>query len=211
MTDLSIQQQSHVRIEDYRYRLLEKVRLGIIITHSIFIFFSFIQYTQHMKKILLFLSCFSLWSVTYGQANDLKVVASAGTTFTAGNLSLDWTLGEVIVDTYDEPGLGLTQGFHQPVYQLVAVKSIPTELGLITVFPNPFSDVLMVKMNFAAFEKGEMELVDNKGTSIWKKPFEGNEIIENYSASSLPSGSYRLAVTLAGDTFIQSYQLLKIQ
>jgi hypothetical protein len=164
-----------------------------------------------MKKILLFLSCFSLWSVTYGQANDLKVVASAGTTFTAGNLSLDWTLGEVIVDTYDEPGLGLTQGFHQPAYQLVAVKSIPAELGLITVFPNPFSDVLMVKMNFAAFEKGEMELVDSKGTSIWKKPFEGNEIIENYSASSLPSGSYRLAVTLAGDTFIQSYQLLKIQ
>lgn len=149
--------------------------------------------------------------MTYGQANDLSVVATAGTSFASGNLSLDWTLGEVIVDFYDEPGLGLSQGFHQPVYQLVAIKSIPVEFGQIAVFPNPFSDELMVKMNFAAFEKGEMELVDSKGASVWKKQFEGNDVIEHYSASALPSGSYRLMVSLVHDTLVQSYQLLKIQ
>jgi hypothetical protein len=149
--------------------------------------------------------------MSIGQVNDLRIIASAGNSFETANLSLDWTLGEMAVDFYDQPGMGLSQGFHQPVYQLVAVKSIPVELGLIAVFPNPFSDELMIKMNFADVEKGEMELVDSKGTSIWKKQFEGNEVIEHYAASALPSGSYHLMVSLAHDALVQSYQLLKIQ
>lgn len=164
-----------------------------------------------MKKILLFCFYYSLGTWVNGQDKDLQVVASVGNTFQAGNLSLEWTLGEVVVDFFDESGFGISQGFHQPVYQLVAVKSIPAELGIIAAFPNPFSNELMVKMTFTNIEKGDMELLDSKGTSIWKKAFEGNDITEQYTTTALPSGSYWLVVSLADDASLQSYQLLKTQ
>lgn len=164
-----------------------------------------------MKIKLLFLVFVSIFSLTYGQDKDLQVISAAGKSFETGNLSLDWTLGEVIIDFLDEPASGLSQGFHQPVYQLVSVKSIPAEVGMIAAFPNPFSDELMVKMTFANVEKGDLELLDLKGRSIWKKPFEGNEVVETYSASALPSGAYLFVVTLGRDASVQSYQLLKTQ
>jgi hypothetical protein len=164
-----------------------------------------------MKTKLLFLVCISISSLAYTQDKDLQVISSASKSFEAGNVSLEWTLGEVVVDYFDQPSMGLTQGFHQPAYQLVSVKPIPAELGIIAVFPNPFSDELLVKMTFAELEKGDMELLDLKGTSIWKKSFEGNEVLESYSASALPSGSYFLVVSLDNDTIVQSYQISKTQ
>ncbi len=162
------------------------------------------------SKTLFLICCIFMSSMLYGQANDLKVVASAGTSFETENLSLDWTLGEVVVEAYESQSFGLSQGFHQPVYQIVSVKSIPAETGLITVFPNPFSNQLNVKMNFANIEKGEIDLVDSKGMSVWKKEFEGNEVIEQYSAEALPSGSYRIVVSVANGVFVQSYQIIKM-
>jgi len=164
-----------------------------------------------MKTKLLILICISLCSLAYGQDKDLQVISSASKCFEAGNVSLDWTLGEVVVDYYDGTPFGISQGFHQPGYQLVAVKSIPAELGLISVFPNPFSDEFNVKMTFANSEKGDMALVDLKGTTIWKKSFAGKEVIENYVATALPPGSYMLVVSLTDDAFVQSYQLVKTQ
>ena len=164
-----------------------------------------------MKLKTHFLFCYIfVCSMSYGQLNDLRVVASSGNSFETENLSLDWTLGEVVVDTYESQPFGLSQGFHQPVYQIVSVKSIPAEMGLITVFPNPVSDQLNVKMNFDQIEKGEIELVDSKGMSVWKKEFEGNEVIEQYSAEALPPGSYRIVVSVAYGVFVQSYQIIKM-
>jgi len=145
-----------------------------------------------------------------GQDKDLQVIAAAGKSFESGTISLDWTIGEVVVAYFDEPAAGLSQGFHQPLYELVSVQSFPEEKGMIEVFPNPISDELNIKMTFKITETGTMELLDLQGKSIWKKPFEGNTVHENYSAVTLPSGPYMLVVSFPNDTRIYSYKLVKI-
>jgi hypothetical protein len=164
-----------------------------------------------MKTKLLLLLCISICTILNSQDKDLQVISSSAKSFTAENLSLDWTLGELIVDFLDMPGVSLSQGFHQASYQIVAVKSIPAESGLITVFPNPFSAQLTIKMNFVDIQKGDMQLLDMKGASIWKKSFEGRDVGVHVTTSSLPSGSYVFVVSLDHGALVQSYQLLKTQ
>ena len=164
-----------------------------------------------MKIKLLLLFCIGICTIANSQDKDLQVISSSAKSFKADNLSLDWTLGEMIVDFLDVSGASISQGFHQSSYQIVAVKSIPVESGMITVFPNPFSDELRINMIFTEIEKGDIELLDSKGTSIWKKSFEGQEVVDQYAASALPSGSYLIVVSLDHGALIQSYQLLKTQ
>jgi len=164
-----------------------------------------------MKIKLVFLLYISFCSLTIGQNNDLQVISSAAKSDKADNLSLEWTLGEMVVDFLDVSAFSISQGFHQSSYQIVVVKSIPEESGVITVFPNPFSDELIVNMTFADIENGDIELLDIKGTSLWKKSFEGREVVDKFAASALPSGSYLVLVSFDHGASIQSYQLLKTQ
>ena len=166
---------------------------------------------MQIKTNLLLLFCIGISTIANSQDKDLQVISSSAKSFKADNLSLDWTLGEMIVDFLDVPGVCLSQGFHQSSYQIVAVKSIPEESGVIIVFPNPFSDELIIKMTFADIEKGDIELFDVKGASLWKKSFEGREVVDQYAASALPSGSYLVLVSIDHGASIQSYQLLKTQ
>lgn len=160
--------------------------------------------------LILFLSSCFLPSCI-AQDKDLHVVASAGSSYESGGLVLDWTLGEVIIHTLEKPSIIVTQGFHQPQYSLVHVNTIPLDKGVISVLPNPFPDDFEIKMNFTHTEKGMVHLYSLDGSLLWKKPFEGKEVIEKYNASILPSGSYILSVSISDNSFIQTFTILKTQ
>ncbi|MEL7163603.1 MAG: hypothetical protein AAFN92_22790 [Bacteroidota bacterium] len=59
--------------------------------------------------LLLLFTCGTLGA----QSVTPEVVAPAGTTFTNGTISLEWTLGEIMTETFTG-SVVLTQGFHQP-------------------------------------------------------------------------------------------------
>jgi hypothetical protein len=164
-----------------------------------------------MKIFLFLFLCFSILPSCFAQDKELNVVAAAGSSYEVGDLVLDWTLGEVIIQTLENPSIIVTQGFHQPLYSLVAVHAIPEEKGLISVLPNPFSDAFEIKMKFKNSEKGTVQLYTMDGSLLWKKTFDGKDLLEKYNATGLPSGSYMLSVSLSDDSFIQTYTILKIQ
>lgn len=164
-----------------------------------------------MKNLLLFLLGLSVLPGAFSQDKDLFLVASAGASYQAGDLQLDWTLGEVMIQTLEKPSVLITQGFHQPDFSLIAVKPIAEDVGLVLVLPNPFSDELSIKMNFKAPEKGLVELYDMTGRKLWGKSFYGRDFLEKYSTSSFAPGSYILVVSLSDDAILYSYQLIKTQ
>lgn len=164
-----------------------------------------------MKIFLFLLICASFVSPCFAQDKDLNIVAAAGSSYEAGAIALDWTLGEVIIQTLENPSVIVTQGFHQPLYTLVVVHAIPEDKGVISVLPNPFSDAFEIKMNFKNKEKGSVQLYTMEGNLLWKKSFYGKDLLEKYDATILPSGSYILAVSLSNDSFIQTFTILKTQ
>lgn len=164
-----------------------------------------------MKILLFYFLYVCFLPCCLAQDKDLNVVATAGSNYEAGNLVLDWTLGEVLIQTLENPAVIVTQGFHQPQYSLVAVQAIPADKGVICVLPNPFSNGFELKMNFKNFEKGIVQLYTMDGNILWKKSFKGKDLLEKYDATGLPSGTYMLAVSLSDDLFIKTYTILKTQ
>ena len=164
-----------------------------------------------MKKIIVFLLGLGIIPFAYAQEKDLMVISSAGTSYQSNNLTLDWSLGEVMIKSLEDPSMMLSQGFHQPSYNLVSTNPIPQEIGSIAVFPNPFSEEISIKMSYAKSEKGILELYDIHGKKIWEKTFHGSEIVEKYATGSLASGSYFLNVILSEYSSNHTYQLLKTQ
>lgn len=147
----------------------------------------------------------------HAQDTDLHVVASAGSSYQIDDFVLDWTLGEVVIQTLDRPSGMITQGFHQPTYTLVSVSPFPDEVGNVVVSPNPFFEEVSIAISFAKPENGVIKLFDMTGKELWKKGFEGNAVDEKYNASALSSGPYLFVVSVSDDLFVQTYKLVKTQ
>jgi len=164
-----------------------------------------------MKQIIAFLLGIGIIPVAHTQDEDLRVVASAGSSFQQANMMLDWTLGEVAIASLEAPSMMVTQGFHQPVYTLVSVKPLPEERGTVLVYPNPFSEELSIGMAWSNNENGIIQLSDMNGRVIWKKPFLGKDIDEKYNTGILTSGPYVLNIIISENSAVYAYQLFKIQ
>lgn len=164
-----------------------------------------------MKKwIIVVIGCF-FHALMFGQEKDLNVIASAGTTFETTGLSLDWTLGEIVVDYYDQPIAGISQGFHQPVYTLVGTNPIPNALGKISIRPSLFSDGFTVDMHLSKNILGSLSLINTSGVVLWTKSIEGNTIQEFCPGTSLLPGSYFLIIHMPNESILSTSKLLKFQ
>jgi hypothetical protein len=71
------------------------------------------------------------------QVPDLKVIASAGNSYQVEDFQLDWTLGEPVILTLENPAVILTQGFHQPAYGLISAVDFTDWTGRIESFSKP--------------------------------------------------------------------------
>lgn len=148
--------------------------------------------------------------MSFGQNEDLHIVSPAGSTYHANELTLDWTIGEVVITSMQTSSMGVSQGFHQPNISVVSVQPIPEELGTVAVFPNPFSNDLDINIQYSIPQKGVLKLFDFTGKIIWKQPFEGIDIVERLSTTSFPAGTYLFVVSIGETPFVYTYQLVKM-
>lgn len=90
--------------------------------------------------VFLFLGAYHIQA----QSLPAQVISTSGDNFMKSNGSLEWTLGEIMIETYTRPVGFLTQGFQQP--SNVTITDIETVEKGIAVYPNPVRDVLYVKI-----------------------------------------------------------------
>jgi len=67
-----------------------------------------------MKTLILTIVFIAGAMICSSQSIEREVVASSGDYYEGANISLSWTLGEIVVETYDNGTNILTQGFQQP-------------------------------------------------------------------------------------------------
>jgi hypothetical protein len=86
-----------------------------------------------MKKLLLILLCLPM--IGFGQVTSPSVISSSGDSYSNGSVIMDYTLGEIVVETHTNSTTILTQGFHQGVLKVTtSVKNIDIKTK---VYPNP--------------------------------------------------------------------------
>ena len=112
-----------------------------------------------MKKNTIVL--FSLLTTLSGTAQE--VVSSQGETYSNANGSIDFTVGEVIINTGSNGTNDLTQGFHQTNWNFLGVEDFAPDYQA-TIFPNPTQDVLNIKTS--VFENVTYTMYDAQGKLV---------------------------------------------
>ncbi len=70
-----------------------------------------------------------------------EVVSASGDFFTNSNGSISWTMGEPISESFVVNQKVLSQGFQQSSQNYTAI-SIITNTNLLSIFPNPFDEII---------------------------------------------------------------------
>jgi len=107
--------------------------------------------------------------LTYLQVASLQaqeLVSTAGNYFENEQVSISWSLGETVIDTYASGELTLTQGFQQPAIHLGTFYENPDSDFQLTAFPNPTKAFVTVQTNHNQTENLEYRLFDIRGSLI---------------------------------------------
>lgn len=151
-----------------------------------------------MKTLFLFISILFAFTNQNIKAQSFarEVIGSAGTFATSSYGSMEWTMGEVMTETYVNSGYAFTQGFHQP--NMLAIIAKPTDLFIPEGFsPNidGINDVFVIR-GIENYPNNKIEIYNRWGQLV----FEASPYTNNWDGKSqtgisvggdqLPIGTY---------------------
>jgi len=140
------------------------------------------------------------------------VMGSKGGNDKTETLSLEWTLGELQVNTLSYTNGIQTEGFHQSALKVVKVESKTSSPSLnITVSPNPVRSILNVKIQSDVDSKLSLKLLDANGKVIYSSVANSLKDSKELDLSNLTSGSYLLNISNGSGSIYQTYKIAKIQ
>lgn len=116
-----------------------------------------------------------------------EVVATQGESYSIANGSIDFTIGEVIIDTGTDGTNDITQGFHQTNWNFVGVEDFAPNYEAI-IFPNPTEDVLNIRTSM--YENVTYTLYDAKGKLVMQNVLSAEQT--PIQVSQLAPGNYSI-------------------
>lgn len=116
-----------------------------------------------------------------------EVVSPQGDSYSNANGSIDFTVGEVIINTGTDGTNDITQGFHQTNWNFVGLEDHSPSYEAI-IFPNPTEDVLNIKTS--AFENVTYTLYNSQGKIVLQDKLSAKQT--PIQVSQLAPGSYSL-------------------
>ena len=166
------------------------------------------------KTILLctLLLCFSFYGVA--QRISSSVIAAAGETSKTDQITLDWTMGEIAVETFPTAGGMLTQGFHQPLLILpsnyVELFPRPGAPGFtVKINPNPVRALLYISLKSFDNRKVNINLSDVNGKFLYNTSTNTKEGYVIIDMQQYASGIYLLFITNPLNSSIYTYKIVK--
>jgi hypothetical protein len=147
-----------------------------------------------MKQIItVFLSLlFFGVSLSAQVAQERWVIANSGGQSSSGSLSLSWTLGEPMAESYNASGLTVSQGFQQEALSITGTHDASLFYE-VTVFPNPTSQTLYVTAPDADSPL-MAELVAPNGTVLWSQQLAHPIVKSPIPVAALPAATYFLVL-----------------
>ena len=152
-----------------------------------------------MKKLLLF-GALALSSVTYAQ----EIVSTQGDSYTNGSGSIDFTIGEVVINTGTDGTNDLTQGFHQTNWNFLGVDN-HEQNSEATVYPNPMGTELYIQTE--NFEFVSYVLYDATGRIVAENKL--NALQTGIDVSTFAPSSYSLVLQDENQNKIKTFKLIK--
>jgi hypothetical protein len=159
----------------------------------------------HMKRFLLI---FFVSLLTFSGRAQI-VIASASNYVELTDISVSWTVGDVIVPNYAAPDNSIytTHVFQYKVITVNIEENIDTPIK-VTVFPNPASE--NININFEEPIDGEITLlmINSLGKPVKTDVIEAQTVEKILNLQDLPSGIYYLKLTKG--KLVNVYKVVKL-
>lgn len=169
-----------------------------------------------MEKMLFFLALGLIrFGPIAGQALSPSVFSSAGGVDKTPTLSLEWTLGELAVQSFDTKNGLQTEGFHQPMLKVEAdrpaKKNELAALYDIQIKPNPVQSFLHVNISSDQTSDIQLKLMDLNGKTLLSQsltfPFDFSAL----EMGAYPAGLYLLQFQQKDGYPIKTFKVSKIK
>jgi len=153
-----------------------------------------------MRKLLLLLLCLPF--IGFGQVTTPSVISSSGDSYNNGGVIMDYTLGEIVVETFSNNANILTQGFHQGDLK---VTTAVVNLDIKTkIYPNPTTNFIIIELEKNV--NAELLVYDINGKIVIKDNL-NEEQKKQLDFSFLNQGNYFLHINTADKKSV--YQINK--
>lgn len=154
-----------------------------------------------MKKRTLFL--FSLLSTIAVSAQE--VLSTQGDSYSNASSNIDFTIGEVIINTGSDGTVDLMQGFHQTNWNFVGMEDYSPGFEA-SVFPNPTSEVLNIRTS--SFENVRYTLYNAQGKLLIQDILSAEQT--PVQVGQLAPGSYSIILNNQTQN-LKTFKLIKTQ
>lgn len=145
----------------------------------------------------------------FGQSHAPVLVTGAGDSFKNDYVEVEWSIGEVLTETYFNDTNSLTQGFHQPEYDVVAAVDDTLKSDFeVRVFPNPTSEVIDLRVTGKTSQTLTYELIDLQGKVLLSRSI--SDLSGQINVSGLSQNIYLLKVLAEGGKLITSFKIQKV-
>lgn len=135
-----------------------------------------------------------------------EAVATAGSILSNSSGSISFTIGEGVANTLTKGDKTITQGFQQGNLSVSMVSELKDLDFSISVFPNPTTDVLTLKLNKEDMTGLQYLLFDMNGRLLSQKNLETNETTIN--VKQLSNGLYLIKVQ-DGRKELKTFKIVK--
>jgi hypothetical protein len=159
-----------------------------------------------MKKILIIIPFAFVMALAKAQTLSATVVSSAAGESISESGALEWTLGEIMVETFEHTQGYLTQGFHQPAtITITGLNEAP--IDEFSVYPNPTRGILYLKTENHCDCK--VKIFDSQGRQL----LESIETLTNEHHAELDLENFNAAVYVLQVFNMRtgSYSIYKVQ
>lgn len=165
-----------------------------------------------MKKYNLILIGILYFGFCLSQTNLLEVNTTAGDYYTGNEITLSWSIGEGIIETFYNNEITLTQGFQQPCIKVSLVEESEISHDIqISVSPNPTKDIINIQFIGKKNTHLLMELYDLSGKLLIRKTQKGLTIAENIDLSGFSSNMFILRIIDKTGILVRTYKIQKIR
>ena len=153
-----------------------------------------------MKRILLlpllFLFCLTI--------EAQEVIATQGGSYTNSSGGVDFTIGEVMIQTLTTTSNVLTQGFHQTNLTVLGIDDFD-QTYQVKVFPNPTNEILNI--DISNFDGLSYDIYD-----VWGRQLSTKKLITkttSFAVDHLANGMYLLVLKGENNQKLKTYRILK--
>jgi hypothetical protein len=172
---------------------------------------TFKPYSSKSKPIALLGAALLLGTMSFAQNIAPQSVNSSGAKMSQANGSLSFTVGELVVlNLTDSEGNTLGGGFTSgATLTTLSIQETDVEVLDVSVFPNPTSDLVNIRINQSSIDQVVVSITDLQGKEVYSGLYAGISNTIGINTAAYAPGTYVLSLKNKNNQVLGTYKIIK--